>query len=183
MSAETPTSSPRSGEHGHQTGVDERYAGTGYAPVQRGRLATVAAEHDARLARVAAEPTSMVPVAAATSAAPSTANDAPLSWAQDSGIMPVVSRQPRLRQMFGVCTWAAVLGVLGLGVGIRGLVAILMKAAPGWYEPAMIGVGFVGIGLTVGAFVTVYRRRLPYVLLAAATAVLAYAVLLTVTAV
>jgi hypothetical protein len=182
VSAETHTSSPRSGEHGHQTGADERYSGTAYGPAQRGRLATVAAEHDARLAAVAAEPTSMVPVAAATSAAPSTANDAPLTWAQDSGILPVVSRQPRLRQMFGVCAWAAVLGVIGLVVGARGLIAILMKASPGWYEPAMIGVGVVGIGLTVGAFMTVHRRRLPYALLTAATAVLAYAVLLTVTA-
>ena len=173
MSAETHTSSPRSGEYGHQTGIDERYSGAGYTPAQRGRLATVAAEHDARLARVAAEPTSMVPVAA---------SDAPLTRAQDSGIMPAVSRQPRLRQMFGVCIWAAVLGVLGLAVGVRGFVATLMEAAPGWYEPAMIASGVVGIGLTVSAFVTVYRRRLPYVLLAAATVVLAYAVLLTVTA-
>lgn len=175
MSADTHTSPPRSGERRQQAGVDERYSGNGYGytPAQRGRLATVAAEHAARVARVAAEPTSAVPV---------TSTDAPLTWAKDSGILPVVNRQPRLRQMFGVCAWAAVLGVVGLAVGIRGLVAILMKAAPGWYEPAMIGVGFVGIALTVGAFATVYRRRLPYILLTAATLVLAYAILLTVTA-
>jgi hypothetical protein len=173
VSADTHISPPRSGERSHQTGVDERYSGHEHTQAQRGRLATVAAEHEARVARVAAEPTSAVPI---------TGNDAPLTWARDSGILPTLDRQPRLRQMFGVCIWAAVLGVLGLAIGIRGFIAILMKATPGWYEPAMIGVGIVGIGLTVGAFATVYRRRLPYLLLTGATLVLAYAALLTVTA-
>lgn len=171
MSADTHTSSPVSGVHSQQAGVDERRAGNGYGQAQRGRLATVAADHQARLARVAMEPTSAVPEV-----------DAPLTWAQDSGIMPTVDRQPRLRQMLGVCGWAALLGVVGLVVGIRGFVATLMEAAPGWYEPAMIAVGIVGIGLTVGAFATVYRRRMPYILLSAATITLAYAILLTVTA-
>jgi hypothetical protein len=85
--------------------------------------------------------------------------------------------------MLGVCGWAAVLGTLGLVVGVRGFIADLMEATPGWYEPVMIGVGLVGILLTVGAFATVHRRRLPYLLLSAATVVLAYAILLTVTSV
>lgn len=173
MSADTHTSPPRSGERSQPAGVDERYSGSDYPTVQRGRLATVAAEHEALVARVAAEPTSAVPV---------TSTDAPLTWARDSGVLPTVTRQPRLRQMFGVCIWAAVLGVLGLAVGVRGFVATLMEAAPGWYEPAMIASGVVGIGLTVTAFATVHRRRLPYLLLTAATVVLAYAILLTVTA-
>jgi hypothetical protein len=173
VSADTHTSLPRSGEQSRQAGADERYSGNEYTATQRGRLATVAAEHEARVARIAAEPTSAVPV---------TSTNAPLTWAKDSGLLPTVDRQPRLRQMFGVCAWAALLGVAGLAVGIRGLVATLMKAVPGWYEPAMIGVGVLGIGLTVGAFATVYRRRLPYLLLTAATFVLGYAVLLTVTA-
>jgi len=183
VSADTHASPPRSRERSHQAGVDERFSGNAHPLAQRGRLATVAAEDEARVARVAAEPTSAVPVMSTTSAAPITSTDAPLPWARDSGVMPTLDRQPRLRQMFGVCAWAAVLGVLGLAIGIRGFVAVLMKATPGWYEPAMIGVGIVGIGLTVGAFATVYRRRLPYLLLTAATLVLAYAALLTVTAV
>lgn len=173
MSADIHTSSPRHGAHSQHAGVDERYAGTGYGAAQRGRLATVAADHDTRLARVAAEPTSLVPVA----------SEAPLTWAQDSSVLPTVERQPRLRQMLGVCGWAAVLGMVGLVVGIRGFVAELLETTPGWYEPMMIGVGIVGIGLTVGAFATVHRRRLPYILLAAATITLAYAILLTATAV
>jgi len=82
----------------------------------------------------------------------------------------------------GVCGWAAVLGALGLVIGIRGFVADLAGAAPGWYEPTMIVVGVVGIGLTVAAFAAVHRRRMPYILLSAATVVLAYSMLVTVTA-
>jgi hypothetical protein len=46
----------------------------------------------------------------------------------------------------------------------------------------MIAVGLLGIGLTVGAFITVQRRRLPYVLLGGASLVLLYAMALTATA-
>lgn len=172
MSADTHISSPRDGVHSQHGGVDERYAGSGYGVAQRGRLATVAEEHDARLARVAAEPTSMVPV-----------RDTSLAWADDSSVLPTVDRQPRLRQMLGVCGWAAILGAIGLVVGIRGFIADLLEATPSWYEPVMIAVGIVGIGLTVGAFATVHRRRLPYVLLVAATITLAYGTMVTITAV
>jgi hypothetical protein len=168
VSTDTHTSSPRHGDQGQHAGVDERQAG--YGPVRRGRLATVEAEHDARLARVAAEPTGLVP-------------EAPLTWARDSGVLPTVSRTPRLRQMLGVCGWAALLGAVGLVVGIRGFIADLMSTTPGWYEPVMIGAGAIGIAFTVGAFATVHRRRMPYILLSAATITLAYATLLTATSI
>jgi hypothetical protein len=103
-----------------------------------------------------------------------------LAWTDDSRSLPrVESSQPRLRQMLGVCGWAAVLGAIGLVVGIRGFYADLMDATPNWYEPMMIGVGLTGIALTVGAFISVQRRRTPYILLSAATLVLAYAIFLT----
>jgi hypothetical protein len=82
----------------------------------------------------------------------------------------------------GVCGWAAVLGGLGLVVGVRGLIGDLMGLAPSWYEPSMIVVGLIGILLTVGAFVTVHRRRTPYFLLGASTLSLVYAMVLTATA-
>jgi hypothetical protein len=110
------------------------------------------------------------------------AGSGPLTWAEDSTTLPVVRAAPRLRQLMGVCGWAAILGAVGLIVGIRGFIGDLMGQTPSWYEPTMIGVGIVGIGLTVAAFATVHRRRMPYALLTAATAVLVYAVLLTVSA-
>jgi hypothetical protein len=44
----------------------------------------------------------------------------------------------------------------------------------------MAGVGVIGIGLTVGAFLSIQRRLLPWLMLAAATLPLITAVVLTV---
>jgi hypothetical protein len=109
-------------------------------------------------------------------------NSGPLTWASPtSDRLPLVgtAQQPRMRQLMGVCGWAAVLGGLGLVIGIRGFIGDLMGQAPGWYEAAMIIIGILGIGLTVGAFVTVNRGRLPYALLGGASAVLLIALTIT----
>ncbi len=107
-----------------------------------------------------------------------------LTWDRERPVdRPTFTRpQPRMRQLIGVCGWAAVLGGLGLVVGVRGLIGDLMGLAPSWYEPSMIIVGLVGIVLTVGAFVTVHRRRTPYILLGASTLSLLYSMVLTATA-
>ncbi len=160
MSADTHASATRPGLP--TPAADER--GANPEAARRGRLATLGDTHPSGEHLI-------VP------------GDAPLTWAEDSTFMPVVGRpQPRLRQLMGVCGWAAILGAVGLIVGVRGFVGDLMGQAPGWYEPTMIGAGVVGIGLTVAAFATVHRRRMPYVMLTAATGVLAYAVLLTISA-
>jgi hypothetical protein len=114
-------------------------------------------------------------------AAPADENSGSLTWARPtSDGLPIVQReQPRMRQLMGVCGWAALLGGLGLVIGIRGFIGDLMGQAPGWYEPTMIIVGILGIGLTVSAFVTVNRGRLPYALLGAATGVLLTALFFT----
>ena len=68
-----------------------------------------------------------------------------LPWNRDSslGWTAAGRPQPRMRQLMGVCGWAAVLGGLGLVVGIRGLIGDLMGLAPSWYEPSMIVVGLI----------------------------------------
>lgn len=118
----------------------------------------------------------------APAAAP--ADSGPLTWARPtSDGLPIIEReQPRMRQLMGVCGWAALLGGLGLVIGVRGFIGDLMGKAPDWYEPAMIVVGILGISLTVSAFVTVNRGRLPYTLLGAASAVLLTALFFTASA-
>jgi hypothetical protein len=76
---------------------------------------------------------------------------------------------PATGRMLGVCAWAALLGVVGLAVAGRALVALLTGGAPDWYEPTVLAGGVAGIGLTATAFLAVHHRRLPWVLLATAT--------------
>jgi hypothetical protein len=93
---------------------------------------------------------------------------------------PRVSRpEPRMRQLMGVCGWAAVLGGVGLILGIRGLFGVLAGNPPGWFEPSLIATGTAGIGLTVAAFLTVHRARSPYLFLGGASLVLIIAMALT----
>jgi hypothetical protein len=79
----------------------------------------------------------------------------------------------------GVCGWAAVLGGVGLVIGVRGLIGVIAGHPPNWFEPGMIVMGFVGIALTVGAFLTVHRNRAPWALLGASSLALVAAMVLT----
>jgi hypothetical protein len=79
---------------------------------------------------------------------------------------------PQPARMLGVCAWATALGVVGVGVALRALVALLAGQTPGWFEPTITIAGLLGIGLTAAAFAAVHRRRLPWALLGAATLML-----------
>jgi len=117
--------------------------------------------------------------------APGTPESGPDSWslAGMTESQPRTPRSstpaPRLRQLMGVCGWAAVLGGVGLVLGIRGLFGVLTHSAPGWFEPAMSLTGVIGIALTVGGFLTVHRRRAPWIFLGAGSVVLVVAMVLT----
>jgi hypothetical protein len=87
---------------------------------------------------------------------------------------PFRIRRPDLRnandRMLGLCGWAAGLGVAGSATALRGLLAIVDGRAPDWYEPALATAGFGVIGLVTAAFFSVRHPRLPWVMLAMATA-------------
>ncbi len=80
----------------------------------------------------------------------------------------------RLRRLAGVSAWAALLGFGGLVVGLRVVIG-LFTSSPAWYLPTICVIGLVGIVVTVGAFASVHRRRLPWLMLTAATAILVVA--------
>ncbi|GAB7048115.1 hypothetical protein [Catenuloplanes indicus] len=86
--------------------------------------------------------------------------------------------EPSTRRLLGLSCWAGALALLGLAVAIRGLAALFADTAGGWREPAMAGAGVTGIALTVGAFMSVHRRRLPWIMLAIATLALLASALL-----
>jgi hypothetical protein len=85
---------------------------------------------------------------------------------------------PTPRRLAGLCGWAALLGFLGVVVGARGLIAVIVKA-PQWYLPMLIAFGLGGIGLTVVAFLTVHQRLVPWLFLTLASAVLLAAIVAT----
>jgi hypothetical protein len=70
----------------------------------------------------------------------------------------------------GVCLWALLLVLGGAVAYLRALLAQLAGAGPG------LGItsfgGLVGLGLTIAAFLTIGKRRTPWILLGLATAVL-----------
>jgi hypothetical protein len=87
--------------------------------------------------------------------------------------------EPRLRQLMGVCGWAAVLGGVGLMVGIRGFVGVLAGRTPSWYEPSIGALGLFGIALSIGAYLTVHRTRAPWIMLIFSSASLVAAMVVT----
>ncbi|MEV0727614.1 hypothetical protein [Polymorphospora sp. NPDC050346] len=89
---------------------------------------------------------------------------------------------PDGRRMVGLCTWATALGLVGMAVALRGLYAILSGTDPFWYEPALIIGGLAGITLTVGGFLSIQRRRLPWLMLGGATVPLLLNLVLTIVA-
>ncbi|GIF45577.1 hypothetical protein DFJ67_0789 [Asanoa ferruginea] len=89
---------------------------------------------------------------------------------------------PEGSHMLGIVAWGTALALAGVGVGIRGLAAIIGGLAPAWYQPALIGAGLLGVLLTVAAFVTIQRRYAPWLMLAFATIPLAVSIALTIIA-
>jgi hypothetical protein len=90
---------------------------------------------------------------------------------------------PPTTKLVAMCAWATGLGLVGLLVATRALLAMWRGNPPTWYEPSFIAVGLLGIGLTVGAFMSIQRRRLPWIMLALATLPLIGSIVLTLRAV
>jgi len=86
---------------------------------------------------------------------------------------------PGIRKVLFMSLYASGLGLAGVGVGVRGLLSTL-GGVPGWYVPVLVILGLISVALTVGAFLSVHRRLLPYLLLLAAAVPLTGAVLLAV---
>jgi hypothetical protein len=89
---------------------------------------------------------------------------------------------PGPRRLLAMSLYTALLGLLALAVTLRGLLVIAGGQAPGWYQPAFVAAGLAGAAFVVAAFLSIHRRRLPWLLLACAAAPLAVNVAVTVTA-
>jgi hypothetical protein len=87
---------------------------------------------------------------------------------------------PGARRLLVMSVYASLLGLGGVGIGIRGLVSQIGGGVPEWYVPALAVLGMVSVALSVGAFLSIHRRVLPWLLLLGAAAPLAADFLLAV---
>ncbi len=87
---------------------------------------------------------------------------------------------PGTRRVLAMSLYASALGLAGVGVGVRGFVSVLSGAAPGWYVPVLALLGLISVALAVGGFLSIHRRRLPYLLLLGAAVPLTADVLIAV---
>jgi len=116
----------------------------------------------------------------------------PFGWEQGPGTESTGGREtmfrfpaaddpaPGNRRLLTMSLYASALGLAGVGVGVRGFVSVL-GGVPGWYVPVLVILGLLSVALAVGAFLSIHRRMLPYLLLAAAAVPLAGAIALAVT--
>ena len=87
---------------------------------------------------------------------------------------------PATRRLLAMSLYAAALGLAGVGVGVRGFVSVVGGGAPAWYVPLLAFLGLLSVALVVGAFLSIHRRTLPYLLLLTAAVPLACDVTLAV---
>jgi hypothetical protein len=88
---------------------------------------------------------------------------------------------PGTARVLAMSLYAALLGLGGVGVGVRGLMSVIGGGVPGWYVPVLALAGLLSVVPAVGAFLSVHRPFLPWALLMAAAVPLAGAITLAVT--
>jgi hypothetical protein len=74
---------------------------------------------------------------------------------------------PSTARLLTMAGGAALLGFGAVGVGLRAFV-VVVGGAPFWYVPALALFGLLSVVLTVGAFLSIHRPVLPWLLLACA---------------
>jgi len=87
---------------------------------------------------------------------------------------------PGTPRLLAMSLYAVLLGLAGVGVGARGLVSTISGGMPGWYVPVLAFAGMLSVALSVGAYLSIHRSALPWLLLLAAAAPLTGAVMLAV---
>jgi hypothetical protein len=76
--------------------------------------------------------------------------------------------RPNERRIALLCGWAALLGLGGAVLTLR-MVLELFLPGTSWYGVLLMLLGLIGLPATVGAFASIHRRRLPWLLLGVGT--------------
>jgi hypothetical protein len=71
---------------------------------------------------------------------------------------------PSTPRLLAMSIYGTILGLAGVGVGLRAFASVFGGSAPFWYVPLLAFIGLIGVALAVGAFLSVHRRFLPWCL-------------------
>ncbi|HET6480406.1 MAG TPA: hypothetical protein VFG35_10265 [Actinoplanes sp.] len=74
---------------------------------------------------------------------------------------------PGTARLLTMVSGAALVGFTTVGVGMRAFVTVI-GGAPFWFIPTLALFGLLSVALTVGAFLSIHRPVLPWLLLACA---------------
>ncbi len=93
---------------------------------------------------------------------------------------PVPTRQkPSTRRLLTLCLVAAVLSFVGLFLGIRGWIGLVMHKTESWFLPAIVLIGVLGVLTAAAGFLTVHRRYVPWVMITLSALILITAMIVT----
>ena len=84
---------------------------------------------------------------------------------------------PGTARLLGMSLYAAALGLTAVGVGLCALVHVI-GGATAWFMPVLALLGLSSVAGAVGAFLSIHRPALPWMLLLTATVPMAGATLL-----
>ena len=77
--------------------------------------------------------------------------------------------RPGSRRLLAMSLYASMLGTLILAVAAHTVLSVMVGSAPGW-PPAALSVAWLSsVVLVIAAFLSIHRRRLPWVLLLGST--------------
>lgn len=88
--------------------------------------------------------------------------------------------KPQLRRLFGVAIGASLIGLISLAISARALLEIVSGPTPAWYGPLVAVADLACVAPAIGAFLSIHRRRLPWILLLIAVLPLAAGAVVTV---
>jgi hypothetical protein len=164
--------------HGHGTGAGADIARSPYPPSQQHHPSDVVTVPAAHRTSVAVE-SAGAPAPVAPPIEPDQIDREPQSDVErfaeavgDRFRLPAADDpEPSPRYLIGVSVWAALLGLGGIAVGLRALIGMLATDTS-WYTPTVVAIGTAGLVATIGAFASVHRRRMPWLMLGVATTAL-----------
>jgi hypothetical protein len=98
-----------------------------------------------------------------------------------TGVQPAIplAPAPTTKQLLGLCAAAALLGIAGIIVGVRGWIGLVMHQTESWFLTTIVALGVLGVISAAASFLLVHRRYAPWVAITVSGLVLIASIVVT----